>query len=128
MHAYSFMYFVDEPPEVISDPESLKDISPTKTVEFTTQATGTEPMHYNWEWKPAVDGDGNEEWQPCNTEMFSGTESSTLVIYNVQKLNEGSYRSVISNYAGSKTSQPSSRGEPACISNCSCTNLHYTNG
>ena len=91
---------------MISDPESLKEISPGKTVAFTVQATGTEPMSYRWEWKPAMDGGGSEEWQPCNIEMISGAESSTLVISSVQKLNEGSYHSVISNYAGSKTSQP----------------------
>ena len=62
-------------------------------------------MSYQWEWKPAVDEDGSEEWQPCNAERFSGTETSTLIISSVQKLNEGSYRSVISNYTGSKTSQ-----------------------
>ena len=99
-------YFIDEPPEIINHPESFKEIFPGKTVAFTVQATGTEPMSYRWEWKPAMDRDGSEEWQPCNTEGFSGTESSTLVISSVQKLNEGSYRSVISNYAGSKTSQP----------------------
>ena len=98
--------FTDEPPEVINHPESLTEISPGKTSSFAVHATGTEPMSYQWEWKPAVDGDGSEEWQPCNAERFSGTESSTLIISSVQKLNEGSYRSVISNYAGSKTSQP----------------------
>ena len=104
MHTLLF-YFIDEP-EIINHPESFKELSPGKTVAFTVQVTGTEPMHYQWEWKPALDGDGSEEWQPCNTERFSGTESSTLVISSVQKLNEGSYRTIISNYAGSKTSQP----------------------
>ena len=102
--------FTDEPPEVISHPESLTEISPGKTSSFTVHVTGTEPMSYQWEWKPAVDGDGSEEWQPCNAERFSGTETSTLIISSVQKLNEGSYRSVISNYAGSKTSQPAKLG------------------
>ena len=106
MYTHFFIYFIDEPPEIINHPESFKEISPGKTVAFTVQATGTEPMSYRWEWKPAMDGDGSEEWQSCSTEMFSGTESSTLVISSVQKPNEGSYRSVISNYAGSKTSQP----------------------
>ena len=57
-----------------------------------------------------MDRDGSEEWQPCNAERFSGTETSTLIISSVQKLNEGSYRSAISNYAGSKTSQPAKLG------------------
>ena len=99
-------WLTDEPPEVINHPESLTEISQGKTASFTIQATGTEPMSYHWEWKPAVDGNGSEEWQPCNAERFSGTESSTLIISSVQKLNEGNYRSMISNYAGSKTSQP----------------------
>ena len=63
-------------------------------------------MSYKWEWNPAVDGDGIEEWQPCSAKGFSGTESSTLIISNVQKLNEGSYHSIVSNYAGSKISKP----------------------
>ena len=66
---------------------------------FTIQATGTEPLNYNWQWKPDEKGGRNEEWQPWS----NGT---TLTIPNVQKFNEGSYCCVISNCAGTQISEP----------------------
>ena len=81
----------------------MKDVVPGKPVMFTAEATGTEPLNYQWEWKPAM---GDDEWHPCNVEKFPGTDSSTLTIPSVQKSNEGSYRCVISNCAGSQTSNP----------------------
>ena len=68
---------------------------------FTAEVTGTQPLNYQWEWKQATD-DG--EWQPCDMERFLGADSSTLTIPSVQKSSEGSYRCVISNCAGSQTS------------------------
>ena len=44
---------------------------------------------------------GSEEWKPCDAMGFSTT---TLTIVSVQKSNEGSYRCVVSNYAGSQIS------------------------
>ena len=70
---------------------------------FTVEATGTEPLNYQWEWKSVID-DG--EWQPCDVERFPGADSSTIVISSVQKSNEGSYRCVVSNCAGSQASNP----------------------
>ena len=49
---------------------------------FTAEATGTQPLNYRWEWKPAMD-DG--EWQLCDVERFPGADSSTIVIPSVQK-------------------------------------------
>ena len=70
---------------------------------FTVRATGTEPLNYQWRWKPAGDEQmGSEEWQLCDTESSDGT---TLKIPSVQKLNEGSYQCVISNCAGNQTSE-----------------------
>ena len=60
---------------------------------------GTEPLIYQWEWTPA--GDGEEEWQHCDVE---GPQTATLSIHSVQKLNEGKYRCIIRNCAGSQTS------------------------
>ena len=69
---------------------------------FTVHATGTEPLNYQWQWKPAGDEQGgSEEWQLCDTESSDGT---TLKIPSVQKSNEGSYQCVISNCAGSQIS------------------------
>ena len=70
---------------------------------FTAEATGTEPLNYQWEWKQAID-DG--EWQLCDVERFPGADSSTLTIPSVQKSNEGRYRCVVSNCAGKETSNP----------------------
>ena len=79
----------------------MKDAVPGEPVMFTAEATGTEPLNYWWECKPAMDDDS--EWQLCDVERFPGADSSTLTISSVQKSNEGSYRCVISNSAGSQT-------------------------
>ena len=100
---FVFCFCVAEPPRINSHPQDLEDAVPGKHVLFTTEATGTEPQKYQWEWKQAID-DG--KWQPCDVERFPGADSSTLTIPCVQKFNEGSYRCVISNCAGSQTSKP----------------------
>ena len=94
--------YVAEPPRITSHPQELKDTVPGKPVMFTAEATGTEPLNYQWEWKSAID----DEWQLCNVETFPGADSSTVVISSVQKSNEGSYRCVASNCAGSQASHP----------------------
>ena len=99
-----FLFTTDETPKITDHPESLKDAVPDKPVIFTIQATGTEPLHYQWQCKLKM-GDGNGGWQLCGVERFPGANSSTLVILSVQKSNEGSYRCTVSNNAGSETSQ-----------------------
>ena len=98
----SFSFYVAEPPRITSHPPDLKDVVAGKPVTFTAEATGTEPLNYQWEWKPAMD-DG--EWQSCD-ERFPETHSSILTIPRVQISNEGSYRCVVSNCAGEQTSCP----------------------
>ena len=100
IYAFSFS---DEPPEVTNHPESLSNVFPGKPVTFTAEATGTGPLNYHWEWKPAEEEGGSSNWQPCHAEW---SDCATLTIPSVQKSNEGSYRCVISNYAGSQTSKP----------------------
>ena len=100
-----FCFCVAEAPRINSHPQNLKDAVPDTSVMFIVEATGTEPLNYHWEWKSAMD-DG--EWQPCDVEKFPGTDSSTIVISSVQKSNEGSYRCVVSNCAGSQTSNSAS--------------------
>ena len=94
---------VVEPPVVTNHPQDLKNVVPGKPVMFSAQATGTQPLSYHWEWKQATD-DG--EWQLCDVERFPGADSSTLTIPSVHESNEGSYRCVVSNCAGSQTSNP----------------------
>ena len=71
---------------------------------FTVQTTGTEPLDlsYRWQWKPAGEEGRSEEWQLCDVE---GPQTATLSIPSVQNTNEGVYRCIISNQAGSQTSK-----------------------
>ena len=80
----------------------MKNAVPGEPVKFPAEAIGTEPLNYQWEWKPAQEDD-DSEWQLCDVERFPGADSSTLTIPSVQKSNEGRYRCVISNSAGSQT-------------------------
>ena len=68
---------------------------------FTAEATETEPLNYQREWKPATH---DSKWQQCDVERFPGADSPTLTIPSVQKPNEGSYRCVVSNCAATQTS------------------------
>jgi len=72
-------------------------------VTFTAEATGTEPLKYQWEWKPKKKWGRSGKWHPCHTEWCDG---ATLTIPKVEKSNTGSYRCVISNEVGSQTSNP----------------------
>ena len=94
-----YTFLLDEPPKITVHPKSLKEISPGKPVVFTVQATGTDPLNCHWQWNPTEE----EEWQSCPAEWSDG---ATLTIPSVQKSSEGSYRCVISNYAGTQTSNP----------------------
>ena len=93
-----------DPPTITQHPEELNGVAPGKLVTFTVQATGTEPLTYQWQWKPA--GEGSKEWQKCNLKRFPGANSSMLTIPSVQQSNEGSYCCTINNPVGSQTSKP----------------------
>ena len=92
--------YVAEPPRITCHPQELKNAVQGKPAKLTIQATGTEPLSYQWQWKPA---EKSVKWQPCPAEWCDG---ATLTIHSVQKSNEGSYRCVISNCAGSQVSNP----------------------
>ena len=89
----------------------MKDAVQGNPVTFTVQATGTEPLKYQWEWKSAEAEGLSEEWQPCDT------ENTSLTIPSAQKSKEGSYRCVVSNIAGTQTSEPAklSIGKSPCL-------------
>ena len=81
----------------------MKDAVPGKPVMFTVEATGTQPLNYQWEWKSPV---GVGKWQPCDVGRFPGADSSTVVISSVKKSNGGSYHCVVSNFAATQISNP----------------------
>ena len=88
-----------DPPRITSHPQQANDAVPGRPIEFTVQATGTEPLTYEWQWKPAGEESSSEEWQ-----RFPGADSPKLTISSVEKSNEGSFRCAISNCAGCQTS------------------------
>ena len=90
------------PPRITVHPQELKDAIPGKCITLTIQATGTEPLSYQWKLQH---GKGSGGWQFCDVKSFPGANSSTLTILSVQKPNEGSYHCTVSNCAGSETSQ-----------------------
>ena len=94
---------IGEPPKVTSQPKSLKKVVPRTTISFTVQASGTDPLNYQWQWRPVDEENGSEEWQSCDAEWC---DDGTLTIPSVQKSNEGRYRCIINNCAGSQTSKP----------------------
>ena len=89
-----------DPPRITTHPRGVKDAVPGNHVTFAIEATGTEPLNYQWEHK--IEGTGR--WQSCDVESFPGANSSTFTLPSVQKSNEGSYRCTVSNRAGSETS------------------------
>ena len=90
-------------PEIITHPQELKDAVPDKFAMLIVQATGTEPLQYQWPHKMRAE---SGEWQLCDVVRFSGATSSALIILSVQKSDEGGYRCIVSNIAGSQTSEP----------------------
>ena len=126
---FSLFLHTADPPRVTVHPKGIKDAVPGQSVTFTVQATGTEPLKYQWRWKLVGSGDESEkEWQWCNMKR---SDSPTLTISSVQKSNEGSYHCFVKNFAGSQISEaailrvgknPIST-TPACVNNCSYTLL-----
>ena len=92
-----FCLYTADPPCITTHPKGLKGAVPGQPVTFTVHATGTEPVNYCWLWKPAGEEGWSEEWQLCDVKWCNG---NTVCVPSVQKLNEGSYQCIISNYAG----------------------------
>ena len=84
---------------------SQSDILPGKTVTFSVQATGTE-LSYQWQWKQFGNEGGKDGWQNLTSEGGTFQEMGTdLRFTGVKASNAGYYRCVVSNCAGSETSQ-----------------------
>ena len=91
-------FYAAEPPQITSQPRSQDDVPPGKAVAFSIQATGTE-LGYQWQWKQFERVGEKDGWQ-----NLSG-EGSTFKVEDVKASNAGYYRCVVSNSAGSETSQ-----------------------
>ncbi len=77
-------------PSIITQPQDQANILPGATATFSVQASGTDPLNYQWYYN-------------TNTLLTNAT-ASILTINNVQPANAGSYSVVINNPGGSITS------------------------
>ena len=87
-----------EPPKISTEPEDQIDVFGRAT--FSVQIRGTLPFSYSWECN--LD-DGNK-WQHVSS-RGSGVDTDTLILNDIEKGDEGNYRCVISNLAGSINSK-----------------------
>ena len=88
----------------------MEDVLSGKTVAFSIQAAGTEPLDYKWQWKQFGKEGEKDGWQ-----KLSG-EGSTFQVMKVTAHDAGYYQCVVSNSAGSETSQCASLTVGKCTS------------
>ena len=100
-HNYNWtvLFLKAKSPLVTSQPTSLTEVSSRKAVVFSVQATGTEPLGYQWQWKQY-----GKEGEKAGWQNLSG-EGCNFQVREVKTCNAGYYRCVVSNSAGSETSQ-----------------------
>ena len=96
---YPSLTLAAKPPKITSQPTSQKDAIPGKAVTFSVQATGTEPLGYQWQWKQFGKKGEKDGWQNVPS------EGSTFQVRGVKASHVGYYRCVVSNSAGNETSQ-----------------------
>src|SRR5437868_9185425 len=75
-------------PVITNQPSSLTNIAGT-TATFSVGATGTDPLHYQWQF---------------NTADLTDKTNASLVLTNVQTGNGGDYSVVVTNVEGAVTS------------------------
>ena len=88
-----------KPPKVTSQPVSQRDVLSGKAVAFSVQATGTQPLNYQWQQKQFGRKGEKDGWQNFTK------EGSTFQLVDVKASNAGYYRCVVSNCTGSETSK-----------------------
>ena len=99
-------YSLAEPPKITVHPKELKEIVPGKPISFTVRATGTEPLSYQWQWKPVVEGVSSGEWQNLSSGgSAQGVETATLTFTSIESCSEGLYRCVVTNVVGEEISE-----------------------
>ena len=73
---------------------------------FTVKATGTQPLSYQWQWKPVVEGVHSGEWQNLSSGgSVQGAETATLTYRSIESCSEGLYRCVVTNDVGEEISE-----------------------
>ena len=95
----SLFILAAKPPKVTFQPMSQNDVLPGKAVEFSIQASGTQPLSYQWQQKQFGRNGDKYGWQ-----NLSG-ECSTFQVREAQACDAGYYQCVVSNSAGSDTSE-----------------------
>ena len=77
---------------------------------FTIEAIGTKPFSYQWQWRPSGRGRKHKHWQNlfCDGSLFQAVKDGGLELTRVMACNAGYYRCIVSNCAGSETSQSAS--------------------
>ena len=63
--------YIAEPPRITTHPQEFSNVVQGKPARFTVQATGADPLSYQWEWKPAEEEGG---WLPCPAEWCDGAK------------------------------------------------------
>ena len=91
-------FLAAEPPKITSQPTSQDHVRTEESVTFSVQATGTE-LGYQWQWKQFGKKGEKDGWQNLSQ------NGSTFQVVEVRACNAGYYRCVVSNSAGSDTSQ-----------------------
>ena len=89
----------------MSQLRSQKDILSGKAVTFSIQATGTEPLAYQWQWKKFGKEGEKDGWQNLSGESSTfQVLQAELKLTGVKACSAGYYQCVVSNSAGSDTS------------------------
>ena len=97
-YQYDNSYSLAEPPKITTHPEELKDTVPGKPVSFTVDATGAEPLSYQWQWKPTGK---KEEWRNLSSGgSLQGTDTPMLKFLSSESCSEGLYRCMVTNLVG----------------------------
>ena len=82
-------------PQVTVHPADQTNVAPGSDVTFSVTATGTAPLSYQWQKDGVNLNDGGR---------ISGATTATLTITGVTESDEGGYRCVVTNSAGTATS------------------------
>ena len=95
-----------ERPKITAHPHELKCTISDKPVSLTVKATGTEPLNYQWQWKPVVGGVSSGEWQNLSSGgPVQGANTATLTFTTIEACSEGLYQCVVTNVVGEEISE-----------------------